>query len=200
MQHYNWDGLFINVHTPPCRFGDKRTTDQSVFALSAREDAPELPGFAAVLDCYTAVTPTITLDGPTSYAPLIYRAMEHVRSGPKSTFTILLIITDGAVTNEEETREAIVAAAELPMSIIVIGVGDGPWDLMHQFDEALPERRFDNLHFMAFDDIMRTYDGSMVKFAQEALRETPAQYRTVQQMGMLKKKSYKGAKGKHNKY
>jgi hypothetical protein len=52
------------------------------------------------------------------------------------------------VTNENETREAIVAAAKYPLSIVVVGVGDGPWNLMKEFDDGLPQRQFDNVGFL----------------------------------------------------
>lgn len=171
---------------PVFGFGDKTTQDRSVFPLNANDVAPELPGFDAILSCYAATTPSIRLDGPTSFAPIINRAMDLVLEGEHGTFTILVIITDGAVTDEEATREAIVRACNVPMTILVVGVGDGPWEAMEEFDNELPERAFDNLTFVAFDDVMRTYDGSLVVFAEEALRETPTQYKAVRDLGMLR--------------
>jgi E3 ubiquitin-protein ligase RGLG len=47
-------------------------------------------------------------------------------------------------TQEQMTVDAIVQASEFPLSIVLVGVGDGPWDMMKEFDDNIPARSFDN--------------------------------------------------------
>lgn len=48
----------------------------------------------------------------------------------KGCYHLLFILTDGQVVDEADSRKAIVAASHLPLSIVIIGVGDGPWTVL----------------------------------------------------------------------
>jgi hypothetical protein len=51
-----------------------------------------------------------------------------------NNYTVLLILTDGAITDSSQTIDAIVQASYLPLSIIIIGVGNADFSQMNILD------------------------------------------------------------------
>jgi len=165
---------------PAFGFGDSTTADKRVFPFF--HDRP-CYGFQEVLERYTEITPLLILSGPTSFAPLIYEAINIVKQ--QRAYHILVIIADGAVTNTRETSQAIIDASHFALSIVMVGVGDGPWDLMEEFDDKLPERKFDNFQFVKFDHIMRKARNRETEFALAALMEIPPQFKAIKRLQLL---------------
>lgn len=58
----------------------------------------------------------------------------HTLSLFPQQYYILLVLTDGVVTDMADTREAIVRASHLPMSIIIVGVGNADFTDMQTLD------------------------------------------------------------------
>eukprot|EP01114_Cavostelium_apophysatum_P007262 TRINITY_DN1924_c0_g1_i2.p1 TRINITY_DN1924_c0_g1~~TRINITY_DN1924_c0_g1_i2.p1 ORF type:complete len:269 (-),score=49.47 TRINITY_DN1924_c0_g1_i2:35-841(-) len=167
----------------PCfGFGDVTTQDKTVFPYF-----PDRPcyGFSEVLSRYNEITPALSFSGPTSFAPLIRAAIEIVKQ--QQSYHILVIIADGQVDNVKETSDAIVDATNYPLSIITVGVGDGPWDLMEEFDDKLPKRRFDNFQFVPYYNTMERAENREVSFGVAALQEVPEQYKIIKKLGLLGK-------------
>lgn len=169
---------------PAYGFGDSTTSDKAVFSLIRERPCY---GFQEVLQKYSEVTPLLQLSGPTSFAPIIHQSIALVKES--RAYHILVIIADGQVTNQKETVDAIVEASNYPLSIILVGVGDGPWEAMKEFDDGLPQRRFDNFQFVNFDDLMKKYDGDEVRFALACLMEIPDQYIALKKANLIGKVS-----------
>ncbi|EAL71250.1 hypothetical protein DDB_G0272196 [Dictyostelium discoideum AX4] len=165
---------------PTYGFGDSRTTDKSVFSFTTERPCF---GFNEVLQKYNEITPLVSLSGPTSFAPII-RETINITAAAKA-YHILVIIADGEVSVVNETIKAIEEASKYPISIICIGVGDGPWDTMEKFDDDLPERQFDNFQFVPFHTTMAKAENREVDFAVAALQEIPEQFQYIKQLGLL---------------
>lgn len=145
----------------------------------------EAKGIDDVIRVYNETIPRAELDGPTNFAPLIRQAMAITREA-RNSFHILVILTDGDVTDIAATKQAIIDASRAtPLSILIVGLGDGPFELMEHFDDQLEGRAFDNCTFINFERVKRQHDGDLVQLARMALKEVPAQYRFARDSGML---------------
>ena len=48
---------------------------------------------------------------------------------------VLLILTDGAIHDTEVVEDLLVKCGKLPLSVIIVGIGNGEWGLMHRLDD-----------------------------------------------------------------
>ena len=183
----------------PCYgFGDKRTADDSVFAFHEAAGGAEVfcDGLGGVLAAYSARIGSVTLAGPTSFAPAIRKTMELVRRTTPREFTFALIIADGQVNSTRDTIAAIIEASALPISIVCVGVGDGPWDAMKLFDEELHtatangnRQKFDNYHFTELAavaaDVAARGGNLAAALVRDALSEVPEQYAACRRLRLI---------------
>uniref|UniRef100_A0A8C4ZB24 Copine IVb n=1 Tax=Gadus morhua TaxID=8049 RepID=A0A8C4ZB24_GADMO len=137
-----------------------------------------------VVEAYQNCLPKIQLYGPTNIAPIIQKvastASEEMHTKEAMEYFILLILTDGVITDMADTREAIVHASHLPMSVIIVGVGNADFTDMQMLDgddgilrspKGEPVLR-DIVQFVPFKDFKHA---SPAALAKSVLAEVPNQ-------------------------
>ena len=77
----------------------------------------------------------VKLYGPTYFTPLLKQFKIWIETCPvPKLYHILLILTDGDIHDLEETVDTIVSMSHLPLSIIIIGLGNEEFEKMEILD------------------------------------------------------------------
>uniref|UniRef100_A0A8C1R593 Copine-8 n=1 Tax=Cyprinus carpio TaxID=7962 RepID=A0A8C1R593_CYPCA len=185
IQDYDSDKLF-----PALGFGAKLPPDGHVsheFPLNGNPENPYCSGIEGVLEAYYQSLKSVRLYGPTYFSPVINHVARYaslVKDG--SEYFILLIISDGVISDMAQTKESIVNASSLPMSIIIVGVGPAEFDEMIELDgdevRISSRGRFaerDIVQFVPFRDYIDPRGNhilSMARLAKDVLAEIPDQF------------------------
>ena len=153
------------------------------FPLNGDDDKPEVSGVQGILDVYKETLQTVDLWGPTHFAEVIKKvsniAKEEMEKNPYKYY-VLLILTDGAINDMEATIDNIVKAAnDLPLSIVITGIGNADFSDMDKLDgddhvltsSSRVKAKRDIVQFVPFNK----YSQNPQMLAQETLAEIPKQ-------------------------
>ena len=179
--YYDYDQLF-----PAFGFGGKFCGDNNVshcFPLNMNPNNPEIQGIDGILQAYRNILNQTRLYGPTFFHYIIDQVISVVKqdviSENKMNYNILMILTDGIIDDMDETIDSLVEASYLPISVIIIGIGDADFTNMNRLDAdeeilcdengRIAER--DLVQFVPFKDFKN--DGE--KLAEQVLEEIPRQ-------------------------
>jgi len=134
VQDYDSDKMF-----PSLGFGARVPPTGIVsheFFLTLDPARPFCAGVDGIVSAYYNSLNTVQLYGPTNFAPVINHVANFAAAhqAEASNYFVLLILTDGIITDFDDTKRALVGASSLPMSVIIVGIGDEDFAAMDILD------------------------------------------------------------------
>ncbi|KAL0884636.1 hypothetical protein Bca101_008617 [Brassica carinata] len=181
IQFYDSDRRF-----PAWGFGG-RTADGHVshaFNLNGASYGDEVVGVDGIMSAYSSALANVALAGPTLFSHVVDKAA-HIASQSLSQnspkYFVLLIITDGVLTDMTGTIDALVRASDLPLSVLIVGVGNTDFSQMEILDADKGRRLESSTGRVATRDIvqfvpMREVHSGQVSVVQALLEELPGQF------------------------
>ncbi|XP_057787331.1 protein BONZAI 3 [Salvia miltiorrhiza] len=181
IQFYDSDRRF-----PAWGFGGK-TPNGSIshcFNLNGSPTDFEVEGVEGIMAAYTSALHNVGLSGPTLFGQVINKAADiagHSLSCNQAKYYVLLIITDGVVSDLQETINSVVRASDLPLSILIVGVGNADFKEMEILDADNGRRLESSSGRIATRDIvqfvpMREVLAGQISVVQALLEELPSQF------------------------
>jgi len=171
---------------PVYGFGGKPAGSKYVshcFSLTGDEKDNWAYGLDGIMGIYQNALQNITLGSPTYFASILKKGMDIARAAKEEeskVYTILLILTDGLIHDMQAAKDWIVECSSLPISIIIVGVGNENFTMMEALDCDGPVplcnskgefAKRDLVQFVAFNK----FKGDREALAEEVLAEVPRQ-------------------------
>ncbi|KAG0608958.1 hypothetical protein M758_8G146500 [Ceratodon purpureus] len=174
LQFYDTD-----KHFPCWGFGGKVNGILShCFPLNNNVSNPEVEGIAGIEAVYSQAVNSVELYGPTWFAPVVRQAASIAAQYQRQLkYFVLLIITDGEILDMQDTIAAIVEASYLPLSLLIVGVGNADFSAMNFLDSDKKKLTTQNGRVAARDIVqfVPIKGGSLESAAKKLLKELPDQ-------------------------
>ena len=186
-----------NQRIPAFGFGAKtnfngvKEPTSHCFVLSGNAQEVEACGVEHLMGMYQKALLNVELSGPTYFGPLLEETIQLAkgcRQSGSNVYQTLLILTDGEIHDMDKTVELIIQGSQLPLSVIIVGVGQADFSKMNKLDgdgglyghngQKCPR---DIVQFVPFREV--GMNGDML--AKQLLAELPGQ--VVQYMMMVGK-------------
>lgn len=168
------------------------------FPLNGNQAHPYCMNIDEIITHYRNSLKRVQLYGPTNFAPVINNTIEIAKQFQDGKhYFVLLIITDGIISDMHQTMHSIVNASKLPISIIIVGVGNADFDAMDVLDSddkrLNVDGRFADRDIVQFVPLRQflvnngpsQFIRSQADLAKEVLAEIPEQM-----TGFMKSKGY----------
>ena len=171
-----------NQKFPVYGYGALLNGEQQVnmcFNVNFNQD-PEIYTIDNVLKEYRKSFQFLQLAGPTNFSPLIRRVVDNIKyENNPLRYHILLILTDGIINDLGKTIDVLVEGSFLPLSVIIIGIGNDHFsemvvldgDVNPLIDSRGVRRMRDLVQFVPFN----RFRNNPTKLAEEVLEEVPRQ-------------------------
>lgn len=109
--------------------------DRHCFPLNGNIMNDEVHTIDGILKLYRETLPKIDFVGPTNFASFLDSLLKRMQAQQEyPVYQVMLILTDGAISDLDRTKDKIIELSYFPCSIIIIGVGDANFDAMEDLD------------------------------------------------------------------
>lgn len=141
---YDTMGLYAGFGFGAKLYGPARPPSH-LFPLNGNDQHPYVSSIDELVQVYRSKLRQVILSGPTNFAPCIAHCNNIAKQFEDGNhYFVLLIVTDGIISDMMQTKKAIIQASKSPLSIIICGVGDADFTAMQELDS---------------DDVTMTVDG-----------------------------------------
>ena len=158
------------------------------FNINLQED-PDIDGLENIIPIYKKSLGKIILSGPTYFSPVIQNVYDKIKNNKNKPdyinhYFILMILTDGQIHDMKETIDILVDCAYIPLSVIIIGIGNADFTNMNILDgdenllvnsknETTKRDLVQFVEYNKFRDFLS--DGKNIDLTEEVLKEIPRQ-------------------------
>jgi len=185
--YYDADQLFPVYGFGGIPEGHKETSH--CFNINFSKDDPNIHGVEHIIKFYKDSLNRVELSYPTFFSPIIRKVIKEinydlVNKKNENHYYILMILTDGKIKDMEDTKNCIVEGSKLPLSIVIIGIGNANFTYMEILDgdekpltsSSGEIRKRDIVQFVEFNKFKdQDSENCGPHLAEEILKEIPRQ-------------------------